>query len=189
MLSGSAAFPGVKDASDQIDKIWRVLGNPDPQSCPALVSLPNFKSGSSLLTPRDWVGVALISSSLPPDKSYPPQRLVLAFPRLSIARDAEDLAQQFLQLDPRRRISAAEALHHPFFSVLPDAVYRLPPSECSPAASLLLPSFSPNSSLSPPLLASGASIFSIDGISLSPEVGSRSTQATATKGSAGRRRR
>lgn len=43
--------------------------------------------------------------------------------------DAEDLASKFLQLDPRKRISAEAALHHTFFSLLPDAVYKLPDSE------------------------------------------------------------
>lgn len=45
MLSGSAAFPGVKDACDQIDKIWRVLGTPSDKLALATASI--FKNGES----------------------------------------------------------------------------------------------------------------------------------------------
>lgn len=97
-------------------------------------------------------------------QSYPPQRLGQAFPNLPLTPHAEDLAALFLQLDPRKRISACEAMHHVFFSVLPGAVYHLPASEFLPLRQWV--TFDNRFSC-----LSDASIFTIDKIKLSPETG------------------
>lgn len=44
MISGAAAFPGVKDSNDQLDKIWKVLGTPSTKDWDQLIFLPHFKS-------------------------------------------------------------------------------------------------------------------------------------------------
>lgn len=43
---------------------------------------------------------------------------------------SEDLAQQMLTMIPNERISAQDALHHPYFNTLPPPVMQLRDSEC-----------------------------------------------------------
>jgi cyclin-dependent kinase 14 len=45
MMTGAAAFPGVKDSTDQLDKIWRVIGTPSVKEWDQLAFLPHFKTG------------------------------------------------------------------------------------------------------------------------------------------------
>lgn len=56
---------------------------------------------------------------------YPGRELTRAFPRLVSLRHAADLAARLLQLVPERRLTAAEALRHPYFTDLPEAVHLL----------------------------------------------------------------
>src|SRR5688572_29941973 len=44
MMTGSAAFPGVKDSSDQLDKIWKVLGTPSGRDRDYFQLLPQYKT-------------------------------------------------------------------------------------------------------------------------------------------------
>lgn len=62
--------------------------------------------------------------------SYASQKLVQAFPKLSTILQAENLATAFLQLEPRKRISAKDALRHGFFIDLPAKLYQLPDRKC-----------------------------------------------------------
>uniref|UniRef100_A0A8D3CY99 Cyclin-dependent kinase 14 n=1 Tax=Scophthalmus maximus TaxID=52904 RepID=A0A8D3CY99_SCOMX len=52
MIQGVAAFPGMKDIQDQLERIFLVLGTPSEDTWPSVSSLPHFKpavpSGSSL---------------------------------------------------------------------------------------------------------------------------------------------
>ncbi|XP_023229424.1 cyclin-dependent kinase 14-like [Centruroides sculpturatus] len=106
MIYGSAAFPGLKDAVDQLDKIWKVLGTPTEETWEGVSRFPNYK-------PEKF-------------KIYKPQHLSAAFPKLIKMANAEKLASSFLQLQPHLRISATQALHHKYFSDLPSKVYDLP---------------------------------------------------------------
>jgi len=45
MITGNAAFPGVQDASDQLDKIWRILGTPTEETWEGVSALPNYRIG------------------------------------------------------------------------------------------------------------------------------------------------
>lgn len=43
IISGIPLFPGLKDASDQVVRIWQVLGTPNEQTWPGVERLPEFK--------------------------------------------------------------------------------------------------------------------------------------------------
>lgn len=105
MMTGSAAFPGVKDSSDQLDKIWKVLGTPFGRDRDYFQLLPQYKT--DCIIPQ------------------PPQSLTRVFPPLKDIPTGEDFALKFLQLNPRKRISAETALKDPFFSVIPQQVHDL----------------------------------------------------------------
>ncbi|XP_043931044.1 cyclin-dependent kinase 15 [Protopterus annectens] len=105
MLQGLPAFPGVTDVFDQLEKIWTVLGVPTDETWPGVTGLPNFR--------QEW----LISCT--------PQRLRNAWKRLGQVSKAEDLAIELLQVFPRDRISAENALHHDYFRTLPSLAYQL----------------------------------------------------------------
>lgn len=51
MLSGRALFQGQKDAVDQLNKIWQVLGTPDKDTWPEVVNNPVFAKGSRICLP------------------------------------------------------------------------------------------------------------------------------------------
>ncbi|XP_042903081.1 cyclin-dependent kinase 14 isoform X3 [Parasteatoda tepidariorum] len=106
MIIGKAAFQGMKDTMDQLDKIWRVLGTPTEDTWDGVSSLPNYK----------------------PHKfgRYQSQPLSGAFPRITEILHGEKLAYSFLQLQPRMRISASEALRHIYFKELPPKLFDLP---------------------------------------------------------------
>ncbi|XP_037078095.1 cyclin-dependent kinase 14-like isoform X2 [Pollicipes pollicipes] len=109
MISGVPCFPGVRDVADQLDKIFRVTGTPDPRSWPALLSLPHYR----------------------PERlaQHRPRRLGAAFPRLAELSHAEPLAARLLHLAPEQRITAEEALGHAYLADLPAALAALHPSQ------------------------------------------------------------
>nr|AYM94356.1 mitogen-activated protein kinase 1 [Bangia atropurpurea] len=87
-------FPG-RDHADQVRRIIKLTGKPGPDVI------------SQLRHPSMEALVAQQSSSAPPDWS----RL---FPRAS--PDEVQLMRAMLEFDPRRRITAADALRHPYFA-------------------------------------------------------------------------
>ena len=110
MISGSPAFPGAKDVLDQLEKIWRALGTP---SSDYFERIPKISSNINLDSFID----------------YPKRELSKSFPKLKKIKFSHELAESFLQLNPRERITAEDALQHEFFSPLPSALYELPPSK------------------------------------------------------------
>jgi cyclin-dependent kinase 14 len=50
----------------------------------------------------------------------------LSFPRLYDIIEGEAIASSLLQLNPDKRIGAAEAIKHPYFNQLPRKLYELP---------------------------------------------------------------
>ena len=64
---------------------------------------------------------------------YPPRSLTRIIPRVTTIKHAADLASKLLQLVPEKRITAADALRHPYFSDLPEAVHLLKPSKYQPS--------------------------------------------------------
>lgn len=105
MVSGVATFPGMKDAWDQLDRIWKVLGTPTEDTWETVSNLPNYQ----------------------PDRFefYRQQRLSAVIPKLAHIPYAERLATHLLPLNPRMRISAKDAMRHEYFSDLPAKVYQL----------------------------------------------------------------
>ena len=84
-------FPGDSEI-DEIFRIFRVLGTPNEETWPGVTSL------------QDW------NSSFPVWPSLQLSRLV---PKLT--EEGIDLMEQLMAIDPRRRLSAVEAMKHPFF--------------------------------------------------------------------------
>lgn len=93
MANGRPLVAGTSEA-DQLDKIFRLLGTPTLSDYPGIVDLPDY-------TP-----------DLPP---YPPPRGGLASLVPTLDPTGVDLLNKMLQYDPARRITAQEALEHPFF--------------------------------------------------------------------------
>ncbi|XP_077997140.1 cyclin-dependent kinase 14-like [Glandiceps talaboti] len=106
MLQGYAAFPGIKDSYDQLDRIFRVLGTPSEETWPGITELPHYRQGLFHI--------------------YYSQRLTSVTPRLHTSPGASDLAARFLQLIPLKRISATEAMRHTYFAGLPSKIHDLP---------------------------------------------------------------
>jgi len=96
MATGRPLFRGSSDR-DQLQKIFKVLGTPDKHIWPDCVKLPEFKSLETF-------------------QKFPRQDLKTLVPRLE--RNGVDLLGLFLQHDPAKRITAREALKHPYFADL-----------------------------------------------------------------------
>ncbi|ESO99702.1 hypothetical protein LOTGIDRAFT_141710, partial [Lottia gigantea] len=102
MIAGVATFPGMKDAYDQLDKIFKVLGTPREKSWEGVTKFPNY------------------------DKTkfgfYYPQTLSCVVPKLTFIPHSQELASKFLQMDPSKRISAQLAMKHEYFHDLPPKI-------------------------------------------------------------------
>ncbi|XP_071243371.1 cyclin-dependent kinase 15 isoform X1 [Salvelinus alpinus] len=106
MLQGTPAFPGVADVFEQLQKIWAVVGVPTEETWPGVNELPNFRP--------EWF------------QPCEPQQFRNVWKRLSqLPYKTEDLAQQILMTIPRDRISAQDALQHPYFNTLPPPIMQL----------------------------------------------------------------
>ncbi|KAL4217160.1 Cyclin-dependent kinase 14 [Mactra antiquata] len=106
MLSGMATFPGMKDAYDQLDQIFRILGTPTEHTWNGVSKFPQYDD-------RRFV-------------SYNKQCLSTIVPKLAYLPHAEELASEFLQMDPKLRITAKAAMKHEYFSDLPPKIHELP---------------------------------------------------------------
>ncbi|EZG78389.1 cyclin-dependent serine/threonine protein kinase [Gregarina niphandrodes] len=95
MASGRPLFPGTSD-SDQLQRIFLLLGNPDPHSWPGLNDLPSWKT---------------VKNELP---TGPKQSVRSLLSRLDSA--GIDLLLKMLEYDPEKRISARDAMRHHYFS-------------------------------------------------------------------------
>ncbi|XP_029115845.1 cyclin-dependent kinase 14-like isoform X2 [Scleropages formosus] len=106
MIQGAAAFPGMKDIQDQLERIFQVLGTPSEDTWPGVSSLPHFK----------------------PERfpAQGPKELRQVWNKLGEVDHAEELTSSFLQCFPKSRLSAQAALGHHYFSSLPPRLWELP---------------------------------------------------------------
>ncbi|KAL1962927.1 hypothetical protein VTN77DRAFT_9023 [Rasamsonia byssochlamydoides] len=95
MYTGRPLFPGTTN-EDQLQKIFRLMGTPSERSWPGISQFPEYKPNFHVYATQDL-------------------RLILP----QIDQLGLDLLSRMLQLRPEMRISAAEALRHPWFNDLP----------------------------------------------------------------------
>jgi len=92
MVTGRPLFPGTSE-KDQLYKIFVLLGTPSIEIWPEMNKLPQYKSDFPI---------------------YPPRDLSKLFPNLP--KHGLDLLIHFLQYDPYQRITAQDAMLHPYFA-------------------------------------------------------------------------
>ncbi|KAG1221440.1 hypothetical protein G6F35_005989 [Rhizopus arrhizus] len=94
MASGRPLFPG-NSISDQLQRIFKVLGTPTEESWPKVSQLPEYK--------RDF-------------EIFPKISLKTILPKLDEL--GIDLLKRLLEYPPEKRITASDALQHPYFDEL-----------------------------------------------------------------------
>ncbi|OVA06933.1 Protein kinase domain [Macleaya cordata] len=87
---------------DQLDKIFKVLGHPTQEKWPTLVNLPHWQSDQQHIQGHKYDNPGLYSVV-----------------HLSQKSPAYDLLSKMLEYDPRKRITAAQALEHEYFRIDP----------------------------------------------------------------------
>lgn len=96
----------------QLDKIFHVLGKPNERDWQDLRHLPDWKMRNkwkNTLLDKNWA-------------SYPEAKqdnLRAIFRSQHVAPEAFDLLCKLIEYDPTKRITAAEALEHPYFKLEP----------------------------------------------------------------------
>lgn len=92
MFTGRPLFAGSSN-EDQLQKIFNLMGTPNEHNWPGISSLPNYN---------------------PNFVQYTPQDLRVIIPQIEPA--ALDLLQGLLRMQPETRITAEQALMHPWFA-------------------------------------------------------------------------
>jgi cyclin-dependent kinase len=100
MSTGRPLFPGSGE-QDQLLRIFKVLGTPNASVWPSIVDTPAFKRGFE-------------------PSNFQPQRLASVVPTL--CPQGIDLLEKLLKYEPSQRLSAKDAMSHPYFDELPPAV-------------------------------------------------------------------
>ncbi|KAI0651446.1 kinase-like domain-containing protein [Trametes meyenii] len=99
MISGVPLFRG-RDNQDQLLHIMRIIGTPDDRTLRKIATEGQTEGQAQKQYPR-----------------YPKIPFQQVLPKAS--PQAIDLLERLLQFDPAKRISAAEALTHPYFTTVP----------------------------------------------------------------------
>lgn len=98
MATRKPLFPGDSEI-DEIFKIFRILGTPTEVEWPGVTSFPDFKA------------------SFPKWERKPEDELVSADGVKVLGEDGLSLLEALLVFDPAGRISARQAVVHPYFEV------------------------------------------------------------------------
>ena len=93
LASRTPLFPGDSEIA-QLFCVFHKLGTPDPANWPNVVNLPDYKSTFPKWNRRDWATLV---------------------PALADNKEGLDLLSRMLHYDPSARITAKEALQHPYF--------------------------------------------------------------------------
>ncbi|XP_078198999.1 cyclin-dependent kinase 14 isoform X7 [Callithrix jacchus] len=135
MIQGVAAFPGMKDIQDQLERIFLVLGTPNEDTWPGVHSLPHFKperftlySSKNLRQAWNKRKEKGVKERKKEEEKEGERREMLLYSKkngLSYVNHAEDLASKLLQCSPKNRLSAQAALSHEYFSDLPPRLWEL----------------------------------------------------------------
>ena len=104
MVTGKPLFAGNTE-TDQLKKIFQIRGTPNEKYAPQLRELPEWGVGDNNF------------------EDYPEKNFKELFTNLD--SEGIDLLQKFLNLEPDKRISAEEALKHPFFDDLMPNIKKL----------------------------------------------------------------
>jgi len=97
MITGKPLFPG-KDTQDQLLRIFKIMGTPNEETWPTITELPEFKNLHNFpVFPAKNLKEVVIMDDV-----------------------AHDLFGNCLRFNPALRITAAQALVHPFFDGIPD---------------------------------------------------------------------
>lgn len=102
MINLKPLFPGSSE-QDQLKKIFKIMGTPDPEKWPGLTEYPEWK-------PENF------------DK-YTGESLSKICPKLD--SDGLDLLDKMLRCNPAERISGKDAISHPFFKDIPENLKKL----------------------------------------------------------------
>ena len=97
MVTNRPPFPGDSEV-DELFKVFRILGTPDDEVWPGVTALP------------DW------NEAFP---VWPTLNLEAFVP--GCTKDGIHLINNFITLDPKKRMSAQEALRHPYFAEMHNA--------------------------------------------------------------------
>ena len=95
MYTGRPLFPGTTN-EDQLQKIFRLMGTPSERSWPGISQFPEYKPNFQIYATQDL-------------------RMILP----QVDQVGLDLLSRMLQVRPEMRVSASDALRHPWFQDLP----------------------------------------------------------------------
>ena len=100
LLTGNLLFYENGKEKDQINKIFSICGTPNEKNWPGITSLPNYKLFSQKTVYKNNLREHFKDNKLIDDITF-------------------DLLNKLLELNPKKRITAEEALNHDFFKVEP----------------------------------------------------------------------